>query len=181
MSWSSVTGNEASGGGAISLYTSTVTMDNTVLAYNKGGNLYRGDNSTVSTQFSALYNPSGFGSDNLTVTGSPVTAEPKFLAYADKNTGASCTPGTSTLCVPSDLHLALTSPLINAGDSAQKDVDGSRADIGSYGGQGGDEWDADWDGVPDYFWPGSWSNAPAGFTAGDYDCDDLDPTVQSCL
>ena len=69
---------------------------------------------------------------------------------------------------------------LNAGDPAITDADGSRADIGSYGGLGGDEWDRDSDGVPDYFWPGEWSDAPPGFDPGDYDCDDLDPEVQGC-
>jgi len=57
-------------------------------------------------------------------------------------------------------------------------VDGSRADIGSYGGAGGDQWDVDGDEVPDYFWPGERSDAPAGFDPSDYDLDDLDPDVQ---
>lgn len=38
-----------------------------------------------------------------------------------------------------DLHLASGSPLIDAGDPAESDADGSRADVGAYGGPGG-EW-----------------------------------------
>ena len=129
---------------------------------------------------SLVYTPPGFGTDNLTPTGTFLTVEPQFLAYADASTGESCTPGTCTACLPSDLHPALGSPLINAGNPALTDVDGSRADIGSYGGPLGAEWDVDQDGLPDYFWPGEWDDAPAGFSPADYDCDDLDPAVQGC-
>ncbi|RME49773.1 MAG: hypothetical protein D6795_11205, partial [Deltaproteobacteria bacterium] len=37
-----------------------------------------------------------------------------------------------------DLHLSSDSPLIDAGDPALLDPDGSRSDIGAYGGPGGD-------------------------------------------
>jgi len=59
--------------------------------------------------------------DNITPSGSYLTVEPQFLDYADSQTGAACTPGSSTTCVPADLHPGLGSPLIKAGDPTQQD------------------------------------------------------------
>lgn len=59
-----------------------------------------------------------------------------------------------------DLRLAVTSTLIDAGDPAVLDVDGSVSDIGAYGGGGGPAVDIDGDGVD-----------------GLSDCDDRDPAV----
>ena len=185
----SVTGNSASGqyswGGGIYMDSSTLSFENSILAYNRAdrlaANLYEETYDATPSTFSAhnalIYNPSGWMADNLTPVGTYLTVEPKFLRYADSN-GASCSPGTSLTCLPSNLHPALGSPLINAGDPAEMDVDGSIADIGVFGGEGGDEWDVDMDGVPDYFWPGEWSNAPVGFNAEDYDRDDVNAAVQ---
>ena len=45
---------------------------------------------------------------------------------------------TGTLASDWDLHLDTSSPLVNAGDPNILDADGSRSDIGAYGGPGGD-------------------------------------------
>lgn len=185
LSQVTITGNTASyHGGGMYVDSSSPTLTNSSVAYNQasssGGNFYRYGSHILFSNSSLFYNPSGWKADNIAPTGSYLTVEPKYLAYADRTTGASCTPGASTSCVPADLHPALGSPLINAGDSTITDVDGSRADIGSYGGQNGADWDVDGDGTPDYFWPGEWDDAPAGFDPNDYDCDDLDPDVQRC-
>lgn len=90
--------------------------------------------------------------------------EPGFLSYDE--TG-----------MPSSFHLSLSSPLINVGDPAVFDVDGSRSDLGSYGGSEGDGWDLDLDGYPDWFWPGTLEDAPDGFSPTDYDLDDLESVV----
>lgn len=178
------------GGGGMYMDSSGPVIHDTVIAYNvadKGGNLYRYTSefspSTVTVQNSLLYNPPGSAPDNITPTGDYLTVEPQFLSYADTSTGQSCSPGSSLTCVPDDLHPALGSPLINAGDSSALDVDGSRADIGIYGGPDGAGWDLDGDGYFDYFWPGEWADAPDGFDPEDYDCDDLDeavPLVTAC-
>lgn len=39
-----------------------------------------------------------------------------------------------------DLHLLATSPLVDAGDPTLLDADGTRSDIGAYGGPGGADW-----------------------------------------
>lgn len=72
------------------------------------------------------------------------------------------------------------SPLVDTGSASLLDVDGSRSDLGIYGGSFGGQWNRDGDERSDYFWPGSWSQAPAGFSPADYDCNDRDPTVEGC-
>jgi hypothetical protein len=93
-----------------------------------------------------------------------MSLEPGFLAYDEEG-------------LPSDFHLALSSPLINMGDPTLADPDGSRSDPGPYGGPNGDEWDRDRDGLPAWFWPGVWSDAPEGIDPTMYDCDDVNPFI----
>ncbi len=47
-------------------------------------------------------------------------------------------------------------------------------------GHSGATWDLDGDGFPDYFWPGTWEDAPAGFLPQDYDCTPSSPSSQVC-
>ncbi len=122
----------------------------------------------ASVTYCDLYNSEGAGNHDLgTLDQSNLTREPGFLAYDAEG-------------FPSDFHLALDSPLIDAGDPSADDVDGSTADIGLYGGPLGDLWDLDWDGVGDYFWPGTIQDAPQGFNPADYDCAPLDPAQNTC-
>ena len=72
-----------------------------------------------------------------------------------------------------DLHLATTSPLIDAGDPAVLDPDGSPSDIGAYGGPGAASWDLDRDGYFEWWLPGAYDP----LTSPNMDCDDLDETV----
>jgi hypothetical protein len=58
------------------------------------------------------------------------------------------------------------------------DLDGSRSDIGAFGGEAGGGWDLDQDGVFDYFWPGTIDDSPAGFDPSTYDADDSDMVIQ---
>jgi hypothetical protein len=47
--------------------------------------------------------------------------------------------------------------------------------MGAYGGKTyGDKWDIDDDGYPNYFWPGTITDAPDGVEPSDYDADDFD-------
>jgi len=111
-------------------------------------------------------NPEGLPNTNLnTLDPSVLTVEPGLLAYDPEG-------------LLSNLHLALDSPLVNAGDPGVSDVDGTRADLGAYGGHTGGLWDRDLDGVFDWFWPGTLEDAPAGFDPDDYDADDSDPAVR---
>jgi len=72
-----------------------------------------------------------------------------------------------------DLHLATTSPLVDAG--ADLDPDGSPSDIGAFGGPDADAWDLDRDGFPAWWMPGPYDSAT--YPGLGWDCDDLDPDV----
>ncbi len=70
-------------------------------------------------------------------------------------------------------QLDASSPLLDAGDPSLTDPDGSRSDIGAFGGAGASSWDADGDGFPAWWLPGSYDAA----TSPGADCDDDDATV----
>lgn len=179
------TGNQ--GRGALFMEGTRTWVYNSVVAYNQDGNIVSTDVAgemgsvhygAVNLRDSVLFNPEVFSKyADSGVYGAYAVEEPGFLYYTDSGTGASCTPGTSLTCLPSDWHLSMSSPLIDAGDSTLTDADGSRSDIGLYGGAGGDDWDRDQDEVHDYFWPGTWFDVPAGSDATAFDCDDTDPSV----
>ncbi len=145
-------------------------LSGTVLAYNMGGNLYDdpGSSADPGIACSSFYAEAGETNHNLGDTnGFTVGQEPDFLDYDAEG-------------FPVDFHLAPGSPLVDTGCSGDSDPDGTRADIGAYGGPGAAGWDRDMDGFPDYFWPGSITDAPQGTDPADYDCNDDAPTLQSC-
>jgi hypothetical protein len=74
-----------------------------------------------------------------------------------------------------DLHLALNSPLIDAGDPSLYDPDGSDSDIGAYSGEDAGLYDSDLDGAPLWWQPGPYD--PVDYPAEGWDCDDLDGAV----
>jgi hypothetical protein len=74
-----------------------------------------------------------------------------------------------------DLHIGATSRLVNAGDPAILDPDGSRSDIGAFGGPGGDDWDLDADGFPAWWQPGPYDHST--YPALGLDCNDMNPLV----
>ncbi len=75
-----------------------------------------------------------------------------------------------------DLHLGPDSPMIDAGEyQFVTDPDGSRVDVGAYGGENADGWDLDGDGYPGWWHPG-----PYDFQvdpADGWDEHDLDPDL----
>lgn len=74
-----------------------------------------------------------------------------------------------------DLHLSTASALIDAGDPAILDPDGSPSDIGAYGGPSAEFWDLDWDGYYEWWQPGEYDY---GVYPGEgWDCDDQDDAV----
>ncbi len=154
-------------GGVGGIFGLDGTMVNSVVAWNSVVNLSASRTGATVT-YSDLYNPEGAPNHDLDpLDATNQTVEPGFLSYDADG-------------VPSDLHLALQSPLVDAGDPAGQDVDGSTADIGIFGGALGGGWDLDWDDIPDYFWPGTIQDAPEGFDMADYDCAPLDPTTAAC-
>jgi hypothetical protein len=123
--------NNGAGGGVWLYGPDTLpTFRNDVMAYNAAFNF--GVNINVfgapapTLVYNDLYNREGvtnyYNLSSLDPTN--LTVEPGFAAYAPDGH-------------PTDLHLAPGSPLIDAGDPALLDPDGSRSDIGAYGGPGG--------------------------------------------
>lgn len=166
------------GGGGMYLTGSSTTSPvifNTVLVYNHQDNVYISTYSGTPSpviMYSDLYNPPdwSFNHNLSSLDPSNLTVEPGFLSYGSDG-------------LPSDYHLALSSPLINVGMPMDVypypvDPDDSRSDMGIYGGRNGDDWDLDDDGARAYFWPGTFINTPSGFDADDYDRNDADPGVQ---
>jgi predicted outer membrane repeat protein len=76
---------------------------------------------------------------------------------------------------PSGGHLLASSPIIDLGDPAAFDPDGTRADIGFLGGSGAAYFDLDLDGAPMWWQPGAYDST--AFPALGLDCDDLDPAT----
>ncbi len=167
-----VTGNSGTttGGVFVNGSSSAPWLDHAIVAYNQGWNLSGEGTSFLDppdpvVTYTCLYNLPGQENYSLLFdTTTLYTVDPGFL---EDTTGG----------VPTDVHLKKTSRLVDAGDPDLTDRDGTVADPGIYGGDGGDGWDLDNDGVPDYFWPGTLDDAPAGFSPDAYDPDDLDPTV----
>ncbi len=73
-----------------------------------------------------------------------------------------------------DLHLDTSSTLIDAGDSALSDPDGSSSDIGLYGGPDADLFDLDGDGYFEWWQPGAYDSSA---WADGADCHDRDPEL----
>jgi len=173
IAYSVVEGNEAGNQAALMLVGSQCrpTIYNNVLAYNLGGNLglQEAEEPPAPSLFNNdLFNPEGQPNHNVAdLDPSNLEVEPGFLVY-------------DTDGHPLDFHLALDSPLVDAGKQNFLDVDQSRSDIGMFAGAYGGDWDTDADGVPNYFWPGDLEDAPEGFDPADYDCHDDDPLVTTC-
>ena len=73
-----------------------------------------------------------------------------------------------------DLHLDPFSDALDQGDPQQLDPDGSRSDIGAFGGPAAASYDVDGDGYPLWWQPSQF--LPVHAQEG-WDCDDLDPAV----
>ena len=74
-----------------------------------------------------------------------------------------------------DLHLDTGSNCANAGSFSVDDPDGSRSDIGMYGGPGADLFDLDHDGYGEWWQPGAYDFV--SYPGQSLDCDDQDADV----
>lgn len=160
--------NDAITGGGLYLYDDVaLVLTSSILAYNRRGNLMseQSDLDGSGILWNDLYSPEGMENHNLSgLDPSNLAVEPGFLSYGADG-------------LPADLRLALDSSLVDSGAPDGTDLDGSREDIGIYGGAGGALWDRDQDGFQDWFWPGTIEDAPDGFSPADYDWDDRDPFI----
>ena len=140
-----ITGNNANDGGGVYGDTfdngSQLTFENNTIASNNaatnGGVYFSADTGTIFTLLNSIvysYNPSGSsfsGSGTLAITYSDIQG------YTGGGTG-NLDPPADPLFL-GDYHLGAGSQCINKGNPAAqyKDPDGSRNDMGAYGGPGG--------------------------------------------
>lgn len=170
-----ISGNTSTeeGIGGIGVSDGSMNIFNSVLAYNQHFNLFA-TNSSVEGYAIDLYSPDceeqNFGDtcnySGVILDSDSFSLEPGFLAYGGDE-------------MPFDYHLGVNSPLQDAGSALPSyfDLDGSRNDIGAYGGPGGGGFDLDLDSYPSYFWVGGYNSPPPEVDPGLYDADDFDPVV----
>jgi hypothetical protein len=164
-------GNHAGDGGALAVKGCTATMTGVIMAYNvassQGGGVYEKGGGSANLGYSNAWDnaPNNYdgagGMVDPTGTFGNVSVDPGFLDV------------TAMDAADWDLHLTTTSPMIDAGDPAVLDPDGSRGDIGAFGGPDAAGWDLDHDGYPLWWLPGPFDAA----TSPGMDCDDTDDAV----
>ncbi len=171
------------GGGLGVSSGSTVTVRHTDISHNaadvNGGGVWLwtpGDTTLTIEHSNAWENTGANGapSDLYVANGGPGAFPDPFAA--DNALGnLTAAPGYADLGADAaadwDLHLAPTSPLVDAGDPATHDPDGGACDVGVYGGPQADAWDVDGDGFARWWQPGPYD------AASGLDCDDHDPGV----
>jgi hypothetical protein len=136
---------------------SVIVADNTAT---NGGGIYQGTASATLMYCDAWGNsPDDYdGLTDPTGTDGNQSVDPEFLDVTDPD------------ALYWNVHLSSTSTLIDAGDPAVLDSDGSPSDIGLYGGPGAESFDLDWDGQFEWWLPGDYDSA----TSAGMDCNDLD-------
>lgn len=157
------------GGGLYMEVTSgfSVTLTHVILSHNQGVGLYTAAGMPT-LSWSLISAPVGESAHNLgTLPSSVLTGDPGFASV-------------NAAGEPMDFHLSATSVCVNAGMSSVVDKDGSRTDLGLYGGPQGDGFNLDRDAKPDWFWPGTYAQPPAGISSSLYDCADLDASTTAC-
>ncbi len=154
-------------GGGLYLYDCTANLDHTIIAGNQAGSDGGGIRSVVATTtvtYGDLWDNTPedvFGMADPTGADGNVAVDPLFLDLTDPDPLAW------------DVHLDASSPLVDAGDPAEADPDGSLPDMGPYGGSWADSFDLDWDGYFEWWLPGPYDPV----TSPGMDCDDLDDGV----
>jgi len=167
---SAFVGNHAVGEGGGIWTDLACTFDSTgnVLAGNEaggGGGVAANDSVVVMAYTDTFGNtPDDFiGVADPSGSGGNVSVEPQLLDLSGAD--------------PLDwnLHLEPTSPLVDTGDPAAFDPDGSRSDVGVYGGPGAGTWDLDLDGYFEWWQPGEYDFLT--YPGMGWDCDDGDAGV----
>jgi len=149
------------GGGGLRAEASEVALSSSILYENIAPHAadIQARRSDVAVQYSALYNwhhcCEGLGP--LDGVDGNTVVDPGFLQGHGREPEAW------------DFHLAADSPLIDQGDPADTDPDGSPADPGCFGGSRADDWDLDGDGLVQWWHPGPYQEDDE---AGGWDCSD---------
>lgn len=118
-------------GGVRSSTDCSATFINSLITHNAGYNFYNDSSHPCASTFVAtsLYSPTG-PNENLTSTGADKTwieVDPQYLFFSNDFDSSN-----------DDFHLRPESPVRDSGDPSTWDADGSRAELGGFGGAGGD-------------------------------------------
>lgn len=122
----SVLGSSGGTSGAVRVDDTAITVRNTLIAWSTGAGLGRSGAAAPTIEYSAFFSNAGGHLDNATLgVGNLVDEEPRLVNFTRNGD-----------CGDDDLWPTPYSPLIDRGhpDSAFDDPDGSRNDIGAYGG-----------------------------------------------
>ena len=136
------------------------------LATNSGGGILLANDAVVAASYSNVYgnSPDQFsGMDPIAGEDGNLSADPGYQDLSDADP------------LVWDLHLSVSSPLVDAGEPSLFDPDSQAGDIGAYGGPDADGWDLDRDGFPEWWQPGPYDPATHPFQG--LDCDDQDASV----
>ncbi|MFN7142320.1 MAG: right-handed parallel beta-helix repeat-containing protein, partial [Myxococcota bacterium] len=114
------------GAGVCQWRRTTPTFTNNIIAYNDGVGVFSEDDMDATFTYNLVYgnttNYSGLAGDG----GGNISADPRFAGVSNDADWTN-----------DDFTLLSGSPAIDAGDPGTSDADGSRADVGAYGGPSG--------------------------------------------
>lgn len=154
-----IAGNNTDGdGGGLCVSGGTVSLTSVVVAGNnaaEGDEIYVAGGSVTAgyTDAWSAVGTSWVGMDDPTGEDGNVAVDPAWFDDA--------------------YHLDPASPLVDVGDPADLDPDGSPADLGIFGGIDSTGWDLDGDGYAAWWLPGAYDPA----TSPGFDCDDNDAST----
>ncbi|MED5372031.1 MAG: MopE-related protein [Myxococcota bacterium] len=168
---------KASAGGHLRLESSTAEVVNNIfLQASRGGAIYEDGSGGSTVSYNSFKD--NVSADDANTWGLD-TSSAGNIAGTDPGLVAWTADGNYS---NDDLHLSTTSPLVDTGDPTRFDPDGSRSDIGVYGGTDAEVYDDDGDG---YFDTQDCDDADASINPGasevpydgiDQDCDGADLT-----
>lgn len=123
-------GNSATEGAGLWVSSTNSTVQNTIFSHHTGAAMYAADTTSASggasygNWYSNTSNTAGSYNFSTSTSGN-LTQNPNYIAYSQDGD-----------CSNDNLALSSTSTLIDAGNPSILDADGSRSDIGAFGGAG---------------------------------------------